>query len=259
MVCDVIKQINYFSTFGVSKCCNVNESGYRPLQKMFMEVPGNYDRMNRILTWRLDERWRKMAARECVSDDPEKVLDLCTGTGDLAMHLAGLLNGTTEIYGLDYSVPMLDIARQKARQKDISSIEFISGDAVDMPFDDDSIDSIGIAFAFRNLTFRNRDRDKFLAEIYRILKPGGKFVIVESSQPGSSFLRFLFHLYLRVVVSVFGSILSKHKGAYKYLAFSAIHFYKPDELRKLLQETGFRQVEYIPLFAGIAGITTVKK
>ncbi len=235
------------------------ESGYRPLQKMFMEVPGKYDRMNRILTWRMDERWRKIAAWECISDDPEKVLDLCTGTGDLALHLAGFLNGTMEIYGLDYSDPMLEIARLKARKKDISSIRFIPGDAADMPFDDDSIDSIGIAFAFRNLTFRNRDRDRFLAEIYRILKPGGKFVIVESSQPGSSFLRFLFHLYLGVIVSGLGGIISKHKGAYKYLAFSAKHFYKPDELKRLLEETGFQKVKYRPLFAGIAGITTVTK
>jgi len=237
----------------------MKEAGYRPLQKMFMEVPGNYDRMNRILTWRLDERWRKMAARECVSDEPEKVLDLCTGTGDLALHLAGLINGTTEIFGLDYSDPMLDVARHKALKKNISSVQFIPGDVADMPFDDDSMDTIGIAFAFRNLTFRNRDRDKFLAEIYRILKNGGKFVIVESSQPGSSFLRFLFHLYMRVVVSGLGSILSKHKGAYKYLAFSAINFYKPDELRKLLEEAGFQKVKYRPLLAGIAGLTIVKK
>jgi demethylmenaquinone methyltransferase/2-methoxy-6-polyprenyl-1,4-benzoquinol methylase len=237
----------------------MNENGYRPLQKMFMEVPARYDRMNRILTWRLDQRWRKLAARECTAEDPRKVLDLCTGTGDLAIHLARMMNGNTEIFGLDYSNPMLDIARRKALKKNIFSIQFIPGDAADMPFDDQSMDTIGIAFAFRNLTLRNRDRDMFLSEIYRVLKTGGKFVIVESSQPRYPFIRFLFHLYMRVVVSGLGSLLSKHRSAYKYLAFSAVHFYHPDELKKMLEEAGFRRIEYRPLLAGISGITVAIK
>ena len=237
----------------------MEEPAYRPLQKMFMEVPTRYDRMNRLLTWRMDERWRKKAARECVSGNPVKVLDLCTGTGDMAVHLAGLLNGSAEIFGLDYSDPMLDIARQKAARKNISSIQFIPGDVADLPFDDDTVDTIGIAFAFRNLTFRNRDRDIFLAEIYRILKTGGKFIIVESSQPSSSCIRFLFHLYMRIFVSGLGSLISRNKGAYKYLAFSAIHYYQPDELKKLMEEAGFKFVSHRPLFLGIAGITVVAK
>ena len=237
----------------------MNEPGFRPLQKMFMEVPGRYDLMNRILTWRLDEIWRKKAARECISGNPATVLDLCTGTGDLALRIAGLVNGSAKIIGLDYSEPMLDIARQKAGKRNIFCIEFIRGDAADMPFGNDSVDAIGIAFAFRNLTFRNRDRDKFLAEIHRVLKRDGKFVIVESSQPATPLIRFLFHLYLRVFVSGIGGLISRHQGAYKYLALSASHYYQPDELKKLLEQSGFRIIMHIPLFLGIAGITVATK
>ena len=237
----------------------MNEPEFRPLQKMFMEVPGRYDLMNRMLTWRLDEKWRKKAARECISGNPAMILDLCTGTGDLALRIARLVNGSAKIVGLDYSGPMLDIAMQKARNRNISSIEFIRGDAADMPFGNDSIDVIGIAFAFRNLTFRNRDRDKFLAEIHRVLKRDGKFVIVESSQPATPLIRFLFHLYLRVVVSGIGSLISRHQGAYKYLAFSAIHYFHPGALKKLLAGSGFRITRHKPLFLGIAGITVATK
>jgi len=101
--------------------------------------------------------------------------------------------------------------------------------------------------------------DRFMDEISRILKPGGSLVIVESSQPRSDLTRFLFHLYLRLIVSGLGKILSKHGGAYEYLAYSARHFYAPDELMKLLEGSGFRRITYKPLFGGVAGITVCRK
>jgi demethylmenaquinone methyltransferase/2-methoxy-6-polyprenyl-1,4-benzoquinol methylase len=122
----------------------------RPLQKMFDEVPDRYDLMNRLLTVRFDERWRKMAARECVKGNPSKILDLCTGTGDLAIQIARLANRKTEILGLDYSPAMLSMAQKKASEKGLDQIKFIKGDAAALPFENESIDAIAIAFAFRN-------------------------------------------------------------------------------------------------------------
>jgi demethylmenaquinone methyltransferase/2-methoxy-6-polyprenyl-1,4-benzoquinol methylase len=232
----------------------VSRSG-RPLQKMFNEVPGRYDLLNRVITLRLDERWRKLAARECLSGDPASVLDLCTGTGDLVLRMARHTNGRTSLLALDYSQPMLAVAREKAAGKVPGKINFIHGDAADMPFDSGSMDAIGIGFAFRNLTWKNRDRDNFLAEIFRVLKTGGKFVIVESSQPSNKFVRSLFRIYLRIMVAGIGGILSGHKGAYRYLAASARNFYTPAEIRSMLLETGFRQVDHRPLSGGIAGLT----
>jgi demethylmenaquinone methyltransferase/2-methoxy-6-polyprenyl-1,4-benzoquinol methylase len=228
---------------------------WRPLQKMFTEVPCRYDLMNRLLTFRFDEIWRKKAARECLAGKPSKILDLCTGTGDLAIQIARGADRSVEIIGLDYSTAMLTLAEKKASKKGFDRIKFINGDASSMPFDNESMDAIGIAFAFRNLTYKNPDRKKFLGEIYRILSPKGRFIIVETSQPDSEIMRILFYAYLNIFVAGLGGWLSGHKNAYKYLAASARNFYAPAEVRVMLKETGFRQVQYKKLFDGIAGIT----
>jgi demethylmenaquinone methyltransferase/2-methoxy-6-polyprenyl-1,4-benzoquinol methylase len=235
------------------------EKRWRPLEKMFNEVPARYDMVNRVLTWRLDERWRKMAARACLEGGPAGILDLCTGTGDLAIRLARQVNGETKIQALDYSLPMLSEARKKAKKAKLRNIEFIHGDAASMPLENEELDVIGIAFAFRNLTYKNPDREKFLHEIYRVLKPQGKFVIVESSQPDNGLMKSIFRLYLKVFVASIGGWLSGHKGAYRYLAASARNFYKPAEVKKLLSGTGFNKVEYRPFFGGIAGLTVATK
>lgn len=107
---------------------------WRPLEKMFNEVPGRYDLLNRIITLGLDERWRKMAVRECLAGNPGSALDLCTGTGDLVLRMARNVNGATTIQALDYSAPMLELAKRKAFGKGLGRIGFIHGDAADMPF-----------------------------------------------------------------------------------------------------------------------------
>ena len=226
---------------------------------MFNEVPGRYDLLNRVITLRLDERWRKIAARECLSGDPVHVLDLCTGTGDLALRIARNTNGNVDLQALDYSEPMLEIARKKADRAVPGKISFLHGDAADMPFGGGSMDAVAIGFAFRNLTWKNPDRDRFLAEILRVLHTGGKFIIVESSQPASRLIRSLFRAYLRIMVAGFGGILSGHRGAYRYLAVSARNFYTPAELSRLLLDAGFSQVDHRPLSGGIAGLTVALK
>jgi demethylmenaquinone methyltransferase / 2-methoxy-6-polyprenyl-1,4-benzoquinol methylase len=228
---------------------------WRPLEKMFSEVPHRYDLMNRMLTFRFDVLWRRKAARECLMGNPSRILDLCTGTGDLTIQIARLANSKTVITALDYSDAMLSLAREKASRKGFDHIRFIRGDAADLPFEYESMDAIGIAFAFRNLTYKNPDHKKFLKEIYRILSDKGIFVIVETSQPASKIIRFLFHAYLNIMVAGIGGILSGHKKAYHYLAASARNFYTPDQLSNMLSETGFRQVKYKKLLGGIAGIS----
>jgi demethylmenaquinone methyltransferase/2-methoxy-6-polyprenyl-1,4-benzoquinol methylase len=232
---------------------------WRPLEKMFNEVPARYDMLNRVITWRHDERWRRRAANICLEEKPSRVLDLCTGTGDLAIRLARLVNGETHILALDYSLPMLQVARRKAAKAKVDNIEFIHADAASMPLGTDLLDAIGIAFAFRNLTYKNPDRIKFLQEIHRVLKPGGKLVIVESSQPENRVMRYLFRLYLRVFVAGIGGWLSGHKAAYRYLAASARNFYEPLEVKQLLQDAGFRRIEYQPFIGGMAGLTVAIK
>jgi demethylmenaquinone methyltransferase/2-methoxy-6-polyprenyl-1,4-benzoquinol methylase len=227
---------------------------------MFTAVPRRYDLVNHVITWCLDVRWRRQAALTCLANHPEKVLDLCCGTGDLTANLARLADRDTEVTGIDYSQPMLDIAAEKARAAGLDDkVSFIHGDVASLPFPDGYFDSIGISFAFRNLTYSNPLTAQYLAEMVRVLASDGRFVIVESSQPKSRLIRNLFHLYLRWFVSRVGHWLSGNRGAYRYLAESARRFYGPGEVKDLLLSVGFKGVSYHPLLLGAAGIYVAVK
>jgi demethylmenaquinone methyltransferase/2-methoxy-6-polyprenyl-1,4-benzoquinol methylase len=150
---------------------------------------------------------------------------------------------------------MLEKARQKAHDAGVGKqTHFIHGDATRLPFPDVHFDCVGISFAFRNLTYKNPLGPPHLTEVKRILKPGGRYIIVESSQPENRLIRALFHLYLRAFVTPVGILLSGNKSAYRYLAESARRFYSPREVRDMLLTAGFRDVNYRPLLFGAAGI-----
>ncbi len=154
---------------------------------------------------------------------------------------------------------MLGVAREKANRHALNNISFIEGDAAEMPFENNSFNIIGISFAFRNITFKNPNTKIYLKEVFRVLKPGGKFIIVESSQPKNKIIRKLFHAYLHYFVSGIGGNISESKGAYHYLAYSAKNFYYPKELKELLLNHGFDKVEHKPMFLGAAALTIAKK
>jgi demethylmenaquinone methyltransferase/2-methoxy-6-polyprenyl-1,4-benzoquinol methylase len=208
----------------------------------------------------MDNGWRRQAALACLSDRPGRILDICCGTGDLAITIAQLAPYAPEISGADYSRPMLEIATAKASSfAKGKNIRFIVADVARLPFADNHFDCIGISFAFRNLTYRNPMTQSYLNEVLRVLKPGGKFVIVESSQPESPFIRFLDHLYLGLWVFPVGYLISGNKGAYRYLAESARHFYSAGEMQDFLLKSGFKQAAVKMLFFGAAAVYTAKK
>lgn len=232
----------------------MTERQTRPLHNIFTAVPRHYDLVNNVITWGLDERWRKQAALECLASHPQKVLDLGCGTGDLAINLARLSENNTELTGLDYSQPMLELATTKARRAGLEGrISFIHGDAATLPFPDGYFDCVGISFAFRNLTYKNPLTPRYLAEVLRVLKAGGRFIIVETSQPKSKLVRKLYHLYLRWFAFGLGYLISGNQGAYRYLAESAARFYNPAELGELLLGAGFREVSFRPMLMGAIG------
>jgi len=226
-----------------------------PLYGMFTAVPPRYDLINSIITLGMDKRWRRLAALACLKNKPKRILDLGCGTGDLSITIVRLAEKDVAITGLDYSRPMLEKARQKAQQAGFTQqMNFIHGEATRIPFHDAHFDCVGISFAFRNLTYKNPLGPPHLAEVFRVLKPGGRYVIVESSQPENRVIRAFFHLYLRAYVAPVGQMLSGNKGAYGYLAESARRYYAPEEVRKMLLAAGFHDVLYIPLFFGAAGV-----
>lgn len=224
-----------------------------------MLVPPKYDLLNRVLTLRFDEYWRKKATKQLLSTQPKRLLDLCTGTGDLALRLKMKSNPGTEIFALDFSEPMLELARQKAIKRNIRGVDFRYGDAASMPFGNDFFDGVGIAYAFRNLTYKNPDTDKFLAEIIRVLRLGGQFVAVETSQPYNPIVRKLYHAQLKYITAPLGGLLSGQREAYQYLANSATDFYTPEEMKKILLKAGFGKVTYRQLLGGVAALWICEK
>lgn len=231
----------------------------RPLQEIFTAVPPAYDLLNRMLTFGLDQRWRRHAAAACLLRSPARVLDLCCGTGDLALCLRRLAPPGTRVSALDFSPPMLARAARKAAARGLPEIDFRLGDAAALPFPDGHFQALGIAFAFRNLTFRNPDREAFLSEIRRVLEPGGRLVIVETSQPARPPLRALFHAYLRWVSAPLGGLVSGHRGAYRYLAYSAANYWSLPELTAFLLAAGFSRVAGRPLCGGIAALAVAER
>lgn len=236
-----------------------DESGQRPTQKIFTEVPPKYDILNRILTLNLDEGWRKKTAEELLRNNPQRVLDLCCGTADLTMHIAARAPQRTELYGLDFSHTMLERAKQKTAIFGKNRINLIQGDAGNMPFESDYFDAVGISFGFRNLTFENPDAQLHIKEVLRVLKPGGRFVIVETSQPKNSIIRRLYHVYHNIITAPLGGLISGNKPAYNYLAYSANHYYSLSELSDLLLTAGFKKTDGKALMLGAAAIMIAEK
>jgi demethylmenaquinone methyltransferase / 2-methoxy-6-polyprenyl-1,4-benzoquinol methylase len=230
-----------------------------PLKKIFDSIPASYDAMNRLMTLGMDQWWRRRAARICLDKKPASVMDLCCGTGDLSIMLSSVAGYDLAVTGLDFSSAMLDVAVQKSSRSRKENIHFVTGDAASLPFPDETFGAVGIAFAFRNLTFRNSRRDPAIREILRVLIPGGRLVIVESSQPGNALIRFFFRQYLAFTVGFLGGRLSGDRAAYRYLAYSAANFHAPEELREILLNAGFRSVSYSKIFFGAAAIHLAEK
>ncbi len=232
----------------------------RPLKRMFDAVPRRYDLVNRLLTFGLDECWRRRAARRCLEHKPSRVLDLCCGTGDFALHMARLAGSNAEVVGVDFSPEMLAVARSKAsRSPAASTVSFVEGDASALEFSDGMFGAVGIAYGFRNLTWRNPLKDQALAEVRRVLRPGGVFAVVETSQPQSKILRTLFHAYLKTAAAPLGAWISGNRAAYHYLAESARHFYQASEVREMLLGAGFAHVHTDSLLGGVAAIHIAEK
>jgi demethylmenaquinone methyltransferase / 2-methoxy-6-polyprenyl-1,4-benzoquinol methylase len=232
----------------------------KPLFGMFNAIPRRYDLINKLVTLGLDKKWRDLAARECLGAGPRHVLDLGCGTGDLAINIIRRARNYVAVTGLDYSPAMLDIANAKAEEAvGRGKITFTHAEAASLPFKNEYFDTVGISFAFRNLTYRNPVVNFHLAEIHRVLARGGRLVVVESSQPQSGFIRWWYHLYLKAYVFPVGWLLSGNRGAYRYLTESASRFFSPDEVRDMLKATGFKEITYRPLLWGAVGLTVATK
>jgi demethylmenaquinone methyltransferase / 2-methoxy-6-polyprenyl-1,4-benzoquinol methylase len=223
------------------------------LKIFYSTIYKKYDLVNRLFTLGMDVRWRRKAAVECAKLKPVSILDLCCGTGDMVLAIRKKLPDV-RIVGYDFSDNMLEMARTKAVRNKVSGVDFIQGDAAEMPFPTGEFDVITIAFGFRNLTYENSSCDLHVAEISRVIKSGGYFIILESAVPQNNLIRFFYNCYLRLFLIPLGGILSGNWKAYRYLARSSSNFFNRKELTELLNRYGLKVILIKPLFLGAASL-----
>ena len=226
------------------------------VQKIYKEVAKSYELVNHVLTLGLDIRWRKKAARIAAQKGGTLWLDVCSGTGEMAQYLSVYSREGVKIFAVDFSYPMLKKAMEK---RDGPNLFPVIAEAGVLPFPDESFELLTISFATRNLNPRKEILESYMEEFRRILKPGGYFVNLETSQPSSKKIRQLFHFYVKMIVKPMGWILSGSKAGYRYLSFTIPRFYAPDEFAQILHHAGFSKVEYRRLFLGISAIHVAKK
>ncbi len=222
--------------------------------KMFDNISEDYDGLNRVISLGIDVSWRKKVVKLVGENDPKQILDIATGTGDLALMMSKL--NPEKIVGLDISEGMLQVGRQKVAKANLTDkIEMVVGDSENIPFPDNTFDAITVSFGVRN--FENLD--KGLTEILRVLKPGGKFVVLETSNPTKFPFKQGYRLYTNFILPTIGKLFSKDKVAYSYLSESANSFPFGEAFNNILQKNGFKNAKNTPVTFGVASIYTALK
>lgn len=223
--------------------------------KMFDNISNEYDRLNRIFTFGIDVKWRKRLIKLIAEIKPNRILDIATGTGDLAIMAAERTNAK-EIIGADISEGMLAIGQKKVAQKKLSDrIQLVKADSENLAYEDNYFDAVTVAFGVRN--FENLE--KGIQEIYRVLKPGGLFVVLETSVPKTPVIKQLYLFHSNYLLPFFGRLFSKDAKAYKYLSKSAKNFPYGKEFNNILIQNGFNNVKDKPQFFGASSIYMAKK
>lgn len=225
------------------------------VSQMFAGIAGRYDVANHLLSGGIDFYWRRVLTRMVRAKQPKDIVDLATGSGDVAFKLRDRLGTGVPVTGLDFCEPMLDQARQKkSRKPDYSDLEFRFGDCMQLPLVDASVDAVTISFGVRNF----EDRQKGLKEILRVLRPGGTLFVLEFSQPDRWF-RPIYYGYLNYILPVVASIATGDKAAYDYLAGTIENFPTKEALGDQLRLAGFDEVKANGLTMSIVAIHQASK
>jgi demethylmenaquinone methyltransferase/2-methoxy-6-polyprenyl-1,4-benzoquinol methylase len=221
----------------------------KQVQAMFDRIAGKYDLLNSLMTAGLHHSWRKRAVERTEASPGDSVLDVCCGTGDLSFELAGKVAPGGNVIGSDFSEPMLDLAREKAENRGSPSVRFEWADALDLPYDDGRFDAVTVGFGVRNFA----DRDRGLREMARVLKPGGRLVILEFTEPRHPPFSTFYSLWFDRIVPALGQ-LTPNPEAYSYLAESVHGFPEPEGLAAKMDAAGFEQIRWLLTAGGILAI-----
>lgn len=222
--------------------------------QMFDTISENYDGLNKVISFGTDAKWKKKILKMVQEKQPTTILDIATGTGDLAILFSS--TSAQEIIGLDISQGMLEIGKQKIQAKNLNDkIQMVLGDGENIPYANDYFDVITVAYGVRN--FENLERG--LAEILRVLKPGGQLLILETSVPTQFPFKQGYYVYTNFVMPMIGKLFSKDQKAYQYLSTSAQNFPFGEVLNNILRRIGFIDVQHLPQTMGVATIYKASK
>lgn len=222
--------------------------------QMFDNISGNYDNLNRVISFGIDTKWRKKVLKIVSDSKPKVILDIATGTGDLAILMAK--TNAEKIIGLDISAGMLEVGKKKVEERKLSNvIDLVLGDSENIPFEDNYFDAITVGFGVRNF----EHLEKGFAEILRVLKPNGVFVILETSVPDKTPYKQGYKFYSKNILPLIGKLFSKDNSAYGYLSESAAAFPYGEALNNILRKTGFIDVVAMPQTFGVATIYSASK
>lgn len=222
--------------------------------KMFDTISKDYDGLNRVISFGIDIKWRKRVVAILKKENPQSILDIATGTGDLAIAL--VKTGAKKIVGLDISSGMLDVGKDKIVNKKLNkTIEMVVGDSENLSFTDNSFDAVTVSFGVRNF----ESLETGLSEILRVLKPKGSLVILETSVPTKTPYKQGYRLYTKYILPVIGKVFSKDNSAYGYLSESAAVFPHGETFNNILSKIGFIEVTNKPQTFGVASIYIAKK
>ena len=234
---------------------NKRESKSEMVRGMFNDIAPTYDRLNHILSLDIDKLWRKRVVRIVRKLGAKHIMDMATGTGDLAIAIAQKIEGST-IYGADFSSEMLAVAKQKIEVLGLAEcISLTECNAEDIPLADEAVDAATIAFGVRNFEHQR----EALTEIKRTIRKGGHLIVLEFSNPSCAFVRWCYRLYSHYILPAIGRLVSKHATAYTYLPESIDQFASPEAFSTLLKEVGFDSIERKSQSMGIAHIYIAHK
>lgn len=223
---------------------------------MFDRIAGRYDLLNRVISFRLDIWWRNQAIRTLLGADRPLILDLGTGTGDLAFNAAKLSHGKARIIGLDFSMQMIRLAQNKrASARHGSTAAFIQGSAMASPLRANIFDGAMTAFVLRNVS----DLPRFFAEAERVLKPTGKFVSLDMFPPSAGWFAKVYAIYFDTIMPWIGGLLSHDRRAYRYLSDSVRQFHAPETVANLIAQAGFHDVTIRKFLRGAVCMHTATK
>ena len=228
----------------------MQQSKEQRVHKVFEKISDNYDKMNSVISFQQHIKWRKDTMKRMDVKPGSKTLDVCCGTGDWTIALAEAVGPSGEVNGLDFSQNMLNVGIEKVKNLGLKQVKLIHGNAMELPFPDNSFDYVTIGFGLRNVP----DYLQVLKEMHRVVKPGGIAVCLETSQPTLIGYKQLFYFYFKFIMPLFGKLFAKSYQEYSWLQESARDFPGMKELARMFETAGFKDVYYKPYSGGAAAV-----